>query len=117
MDMCYLGNLLKLFKRRIIQLIALMSFVFVQASGVLMLCIGIWMRIQLRDYMNMNVQGSGAALLALACLGAVLAVAAVLACCCTARGHPALLYLVNKTICNLDVGYNTIYIICDKILL
>lgn len=63
------------------------------ASGILMLCIGIWMRIQLRDYMNMNVQGSGAALLALACLGAVLAVAAVLACCCTARGHPALLYL------------------------
>jgi len=60
-----------------------------------MLCIGIWMRIQLRDYMNMSVQGSGAALLALACLGAVLAVAAVLACCCTARGHPALLYLVG----------------------
>lgn len=60
-----------------------------------MLCIGIWMRIQLRDYMNMSVQGSGAALLALACLGAVLTVAAVLACCCTARGHPALLYLVG----------------------
>jgi len=45
--------------------------------------------------MNMSVQGSGAALLALASLGAVLAVAAVLACCCTARGHPALLYLVS----------------------
>lgn len=41
----------------------------------------------------MSVQGSGAALLALASLGAVLAIAAVLACCCTARGHPALLYL------------------------
>lgn len=51
------------------------------------------MRIQLRNYMNMSVQGSGAALLALASLGAVLAVAAILACCCTARGHPALLYL------------------------
>lgn len=73
-------------------LLMLFNFIF-WASGVLMLCIGIWMRIQLRDYINMNVQGSGAALLALASLGAVLAVAAVLACCCTARGHPALLYL------------------------
>lgn len=60
----------------------------------LILCTSIWMRFQLRDYVNMNVQGSGSALLAVACLGAVLAVAAILACCCTARGHPALLYLV-----------------------
>ncbi|RLU26086.1 hypothetical protein DMN91_002249 [Ooceraea biroi] len=43
--------------------------------------------------MNMGVQDSGTALLALASLGAVLALAATLACCCTARGHPALLYL------------------------
>lgn len=62
-----------------------------------MLCIGIWMRIQLRDYVNIGVQDSGTALLALASLGAVLALAATLACCCTARGHPALLYLVNMT--------------------
>jgi len=45
--------------------------------------------------MNVGVQDSGTALLALASLGAVLALAATLACCCTARGHPALLYLVN----------------------
>ncbi|XP_029162715.1 tetraspanin-6-like [Nylanderia fulva] len=63
------------------------------ASGILMLFIGIWMRIQLGDYMNMNSQVSGAALLAIACLGAMLAVASVLACCCTVRGHPALLHL------------------------
>lgn len=67
---------------------------FTQGSGMLILCTSIWMRFQLRDYVNMNVQGSGSALLAVACLGAVLAVAAILACCCTARGHPALLYLV-----------------------
>ncbi|KAL0115511.1 hypothetical protein PUN28_010792 [Cardiocondyla obscurior] len=73
-------------------LLMLFNFIF-WVSGLLMLCIGIWMRIQLRDYVNISVQGSGAALLALASLGAVLAVAAVLACCCTARGHPALLYL------------------------
>ncbi|KAL6258169.1 hypothetical protein P5V15_010094 [Pogonomyrmex californicus] len=73
-------------------LLMLFNFIF-WASGILMLCIGIWMRILLRDYMNMSMQGSGAALLALASLGAVVAVAAVLACCCTTRGHPALLYL------------------------
>ncbi|XP_020299802.1 tetraspanin-7-like [Pseudomyrmex gracilis] len=73
-------------------LLMLFNFSF-WVSGILMLCIGIWMRIQLREYMNMSMEGSGTALLALACLGAVLAVAAVLACCCTARGHPALLYL------------------------
>lgn len=67
----------------------------------LILCIGIFMRIQLRDYVDMGVEGSGAALLALASLGAVLAVAATLACCCTARGHPALLYLVNIVYCAL----------------
>lgn len=60
-----------------------------------MLCVGIYMRIQLRDYVDMSVEGSGAALLALACLGALVVVASTLACCCTARGHPALLYLVS----------------------
>lgn len=67
-----------------------------QASGVLMVGIGIWMRVQLRDYVNLTEEGSGAALLALASLGAVLTLAATLACCCTARGHPALLYLVSE---------------------
>lgn len=69
--------------------------------------------------MNMNVQGSGAALLALASLGAVLAVAAVLACCCTARGHPALLYLVKHIIYNLESINleDTICIIRNKTLL
>lgn len=60
-----------------------------------MLFIGIAMRLQLRDYVDSNTEGSGAALLALAFLGAIVVIAAILACCCTARGHPALLYLVN----------------------
>ncbi|XP_014469377.1 PREDICTED: tetraspanin-6-like [Dinoponera quadriceps] len=73
-------------------LLMLFNFVF-WVSGMLMLCIGIWMRIQLRDYVNLSAEGSSAALLALSSLGSVLALAATLACCCTARGHPALLYL------------------------
>ncbi|XP_032688193.1 tetraspanin-7-like isoform X2 [Odontomachus brunneus] len=73
-------------------LLMLFNFIF-WACGVIILCVGIWMRIQLRNYVNLSAEGSGAALLALSSLGAVLALAATLACCCTARGHPALLYL------------------------
>lgn len=73
----------------------MINFSCLKCSGILMLCVGMWMRIQLRDYVDMSVEGSGAALLALACLGALVALAATLACCCTARGHPALLYLVS----------------------
>lgn len=51
------------------------------------------MHMQLRDYVDTSVEGSGAVFLAIACLGAILALVATLACCCTARGHPALLYL------------------------
>ncbi|CAK9826595.1 TSPAN7 [Anthophora retusa] len=61
--------------------------------GILMLCISIWMRIQFRDYVDVNAEGSRTALLALASLGAILTFTATLACCCTTRGHPALLYL------------------------
>ncbi|XP_051154206.1 tetraspanin-7-like [Leptopilina boulardi] len=73
-------------------LLMLFNFVFL-SSGILMLFIGIAMRLQLRDYVDSNTEGSGAALLALAFLGAIVVIAAILACCCTARGHPALLYL------------------------
>ncbi|CAG5095635.1 tetraspanin-7-like [Cotesia glomerata] len=73
-------------------LLMLFNFVF-WCTGIAMLCVGILMRIQLRDYVDMSVEGSGAALLGLACLGGLVVLAATLACCCTARGHPALLYL------------------------
>lgn len=60
-----------------------------------MLCIGIWMRIELRDYVDVSAESGRAALLSLACLGATLTLTATLACCCTTHGHPALLYLVR----------------------
>lgn len=60
-----------------------------------MLCAGIWMRIKLREYEDISGEGGGAALLGLAFLGALVVLAATLACCCTVRGHPALLYLVS----------------------
>ncbi|XP_012287044.1 tetraspanin-6 [Orussus abietinus] len=61
--------------------------------GILLLYAGIWIRTQLQDYVEMNTEGGKAALLALACFGAGIALIATLAGCCTARGHPALLYL------------------------
>ncbi|XP_071862442.1 tetraspanin-7 [Bombus fervidus] len=61
--------------------------------GILLFSIGIWMRIQLHDYMDVSSENSRAALLALACLGGILTLTATLACCCTIRGHPALLFL------------------------
>ncbi|XP_034939609.1 tetraspanin-7-like [Chelonus insularis] len=73
-------------------LLMLFNFIF-WCTGIAMLYVGIWMRIQLREYVDMSVEGSGAALLGLACLGALVVLAATLACCCTARGRPALLYL------------------------
>lgn len=66
-----------------------------QASGILILCIGIWMKIQLEDYVGMGMEDNGAALSALACLGVFITLASTFACYCTTRGHPALLYLVS----------------------
>lgn len=63
-----------------------------------MMIIGIWVRIQLRDYIDVSAESSRTALLALASLGAILTLIATFACCCTTRGHPALLYLVSQII-------------------
>ncbi|EFN83740.1 tetraspanin-7 [Harpegnathos saltator] len=99
-------------------LLMLFNFVF-WASGVLMLCIGIWMRIQMRDYVYLSTENSGAALLGLSSLGAVLALAATLACCCTARGHPALLYLYGAflaVVALLELGAGaSIYAYCTSL--
>lgn len=73
-------------------LLMLFNFLFL-ASGILILCIGIWMKIQLEDYVGMGMEDNGAALSALACLGVFITLASTFACYCTTRGHPALLYL------------------------
>ena len=60
-----------------------------------MLFVGILMRMQLQNYADVGLENSGAALLALSFLGALVALVGILACCCTTRQHPALLYLVS----------------------
>ncbi|XP_014210756.1 tetraspanin-7-like [Copidosoma floridanum] len=70
----------------------LFNLVFI-CSGLAMLCVGIYMRMELQSYANLGIESSGAALLALSSLGALVTLVGVLACCCTTRQHPALLYL------------------------
>lgn len=63
-----------------------------------MLIVGVYTRMQIYDYIDVDSDNSnaGAVLLAIAFLGVIVSVISLLACCCTARGHPALLYLVEK---------------------
>ncbi|KAI4499025.1 hypothetical protein M0802_005891 [Mischocyttarus mexicanus] len=75
----------------------------------LMLSVGIWMSLPPQDHVNSSEEGSGTALLAIASLGVIIAMTATLACSCTARGHPALLYLYGAfltviTLLGLGVG-------------
>ncbi|XP_017763113.1 PREDICTED: tetraspanin-6-like [Eufriesea mexicana] len=66
---------------------------FFWTFGILILCIGIWVRIQLQHYMDVSDESSWHGLLAFASLGAVLTLTATFACCCITREQPALLYL------------------------
>lgn len=66
-----------------------------QSSGLLMLVGGIMAKMELQNYANLGLDASSTALLGLSCLGALVALIGFLACCCTTRQHPALLYLVN----------------------
>ncbi|OAD53184.1 60S ribosomal protein L11 [Eufriesea mexicana] len=69
--------------------------------GILILCIGIWVRIQLQHYMDVSDESSWHGLLAFASLGAVLTLTATFACCCITREQPALLYLVANFLNNI----------------
>lgn len=73
-------------------LLMLFNFIFM-CTGLVMLISGIYMRLRLQDYVEISTESSGAALLGISCLGAFVTLIGIFACCCTARGHPALLYL------------------------
>ncbi|XP_053973396.1 tetraspanin-7-like isoform X2 [Hylaeus anthracinus] len=73
-------------------LLMLFNVVF-WASGVLIVCTVLWIEIQLQHYVDISMDGVWAALIALGGFGLFLSLAVMLACCCTTRGHPALLHL------------------------
>lgn len=85
-------------------------FVLLQASGLAIFCAGIWMQVELHKYLELNVEYSNIAPYVLVGTGAFILLVSSLACCCTVKGHPSLLYTVsmcgrngNEILCQLEL--------------
>ncbi|XP_063240158.1 tetraspanin-7-like [Bacillus rossius redtenbacheri] len=72
-------------------LLMLFNFVF-WMTGVVVLGIGIWMQVELYKYMELSADFSSTAPYVLLGTGALIVLVGSLACCCTVKGQPALLY-------------------------
>lgn len=66
-----------------------------QASGLAIFCAGIWMQVELHKYLELNSEYSSVAPYILVGTGAFILLVSSLACCCTVKGHPSLLYTVS----------------------
>lgn len=64
-------------------------------TGIGILVAGIWMKVDLYKYMNLTTNDTSAIAYVLIGTGAVIIVIGTLACCCTAKGVPALLHLYS----------------------
>ena len=75
------------------------EFIFVsymfQASGLVMLVIGVWMMSQLHKYVDTESPIATTLPIIFLGLSAAILLLAALACCCTAKGKVPLLYLVS----------------------
>ncbi|GAB0095982.1 Tetraspanin [Sergentomyia squamirostris] len=63
------------------------------ASGLAILCAGIWMQVDLHKYLELNVDFSSSGPYVFVGTGALILLISSLACCCTVKGQPSLLYL------------------------
>ncbi|XP_059612963.1 tetraspanin-7-like [Phlebotomus argentipes] len=63
------------------------------ASGLAILCAGIWMQVELHKYLELNADFSNTGPYVLVGTGALILLISSLACCCTVKGQPSLLYL------------------------
>lgn len=68
-----------------------------QASGLAILCAGIWMHVELHKYLELSTDFSNSAPYVLVGTGALILFIGTFACCCTLKGQPALLYMVRKS--------------------
>jgi Tetraspanin family. len=69
-----------------------------QLTGIAILAVGIWMVVELYKYMELSTEFSAPAPYVLIGTGALIILVGSLACCCTVKGQPVLLYIVsNKT--------------------
>lgn len=69
-----------------------------QISGIAILATGIWMEVKLYKYMEMSTEFSGTASYVLIGIGALIVVMGSLACCCTIKEQPVLLYIVSNKV-------------------
>lgn len=77
-------------------LIQLFFHTLFQASGLGVLCAGIWMQVELHKYLELNADFSISAPYILVATGAIILVISTLACFCTVKGQPSLLYTVMR---------------------
>ncbi|KAL1494853.1 hypothetical protein ABEB36_010372 [Hypothenemus hampei] len=84
----------------------LFNFIFL-ISGIVILSIGIWLQKDWGINTEMNYEPSGAPSYVLMGIGSLIVVISSLACCCTPKGQPALLYVYGAfiaIICILEMG-------------
>lgn len=73
----------------------LLRLIWLQASGLAVLCSGVWMQVEMHKYLVLNGEYSDVAPYILVATGSLILLISSLACCCTVKGHPTLLYVVN----------------------
>lgn len=71
------------------------SELFLQAAGIALLCIGLWMKISLHYLLELSDEYNEAIPYIFIGTGAVILIVGFFACCCTVKGQPVLLYIVS----------------------
>ncbi|XP_049951543.1 tetraspanin-7-like [Schistocerca serialis cubense] len=87
-------------------LLMLFNFLF-WLTGIAILAAGIWLEVELYKYMELSTEFSRSAPYVLLGAGALIVLVGSLACCCTVKGQPALLYIYGAfllVIFILEVG-------------
>lgn len=62
-------------------------------SGLAILCAGIWMQVELNKFLELNTDYSTSTPFILVATGGLILLVSTLACCCTVKGQPSLLFL------------------------
>lgn len=74
------------------------SHIVLQASGMIMLSVGIWFQIGLHRYMELSTYYTNSFQILLVTVGLIIIFIASIACCCTLKAESSILYLVREEI-------------------
>lgn len=72
-----------------------LNILIFQITGIVILAVGIYMEVELYKYMTMSTDFSETASYVLIGTGTLIILMGMLACCCTVKGQPVLLFLVS----------------------